>query len=63
VQELLSKSGPLIQGRQGLVRNPLLMVRSDIETTLSDLGKQLGLTPGAWLRADIRHEKPGVLRI
>ncbi|MEX1253323.1 MAG: phage terminase small subunit P27 family [Dehalococcoidia bacterium] len=59
VQALLTKSGPLVRGRQGtFVRNPLLMVRSDVEATLSDLGKQLGLTPGARLRADITHEKP-----
>ena len=59
LQELLAKSGKLIRGQKGnLVRNPLLLIRSDVEATLSDLGKQLGLTPGARLRADIRHERP-----
>jgi P27 family predicted phage terminase small subunit len=59
LQDLLSKSGKLIRGQKGnLVRNPLLLIRSDVETTLSDLGRQLGLSPGARLRADIRHERP-----
>lgn len=59
LQELLSKSGKLIRGQKGnLVRNPLLLVRKDVEATLSDLGRQLGLSPGARLRADIAHERP-----
>ncbi|MGB2694771.1 MAG: phage terminase small subunit P27 family [Dehalococcoidia bacterium] len=59
LEELIRRSGKLIKGQKGnLVRNPLLLVRSDVEATLSDLGKQLGLTPAARLRADIRHERP-----
>jgi hypothetical protein len=34
------------------------MVRNDLEATLSDLGKQLGLSPGARLRAGIAHQAP-----
>jgi hypothetical protein len=34
------------------------MVRNDLEATLSDLGKQLGLSPGARLRAGIAHQVP-----
>jgi P27 family predicted phage terminase small subunit len=56
---LLQKSGKLIRGQKGnLVRNPLLIVRNDIEAVLSDLGKQLGLSPGARIRAGIVHEQP-----
>ena len=59
LQDLIQKSGKLIKGQKGnLVRNPLLLARSDVEATLSDLGKQLGLSPGARLRQDIRHERP-----
>ncbi|MEX2225367.1 MAG: phage terminase small subunit P27 family [Dehalococcoidia bacterium] len=59
VQEMLRKSGKLIKGQKGnAVRNPLLMVRNDLEATLSDLGKQLGLSPGARLRAGIAHQVP-----
>jgi P27 family predicted phage terminase small subunit len=58
-EALLQKSGKLIRGQKGnFVRNPLLMVRSDMEATLSDLGKQLGLSPGARLRAGVIHERP-----
>jgi len=58
LEGLLRKSGKLIRGQKGnLVRNPLLLIRSDVETTLSDLGKQLGLSPVARLRADITHER------
>jgi P27 family predicted phage terminase small subunit len=56
---LLRKSGKLIRGQKGnLVRNPLLLVRSDVEAILSDLGKQLGLSPGARLRAGVVHDRP-----
>lgn len=59
LERLLQKSGKLIRGQKGnLVRNPLLLVRSDVEATLSDLGKQLGLTPASRLRAGIKHERP-----
>ncbi len=57
IDEKLRASGPLIRGRRdGLVRNPLWLLRSDVEATLSDLGKQLGLTPAARLRAGVEHE-------
>ena len=49
----------LIKGRgESVVRNPLWMMRSDIENTLEALGKQLGLTPAARLRAGVKHEMP-----
>ena len=51
----------LIKGRgESVVRNPLWMMRSDIENTLEALGKQLGLTPAARLRAGVKHEMPDV---
>ena len=51
--------GLLVQGaRDGMVRNPLWMMRSDVEATLEALGKQLGLTPAARLRAGVKHEEP-----
>ncbi len=52
----LNKTGRLIKRREGYVRNPLWMMRSDAEATLSDLSKQLGLTPNARLRAGVSHE-------
>jgi P27 family predicted phage terminase small subunit len=59
LQGLLRQSGKLLKGRQGtLVRNPLWFLKQDAEQTLSDLGKQLGLTPVARLRAGIVHERP-----
>jgi P27 family predicted phage terminase small subunit len=59
LDENLQATGLLVQGRHsGLVRNPLWLMRSDIEATLSDLGKQLGLTPAARLRAGVTHEQP-----
>lgn len=55
----LQATGLLVNGRHsGLVRNPLWLMRSDIEKTLSDLGKQLGLTPSARLRQGVEHEQP-----
>ena len=42
----------------GLVRNPLWMMRQDVENTLGALEKQLGLTPAARLRAGVKHEEP-----
>ena len=56
---LLQRSGKLIKGQKGnLVRNPLLIVRSDLDAILSDLGKQLGLSPGARLHAGVVHQRP-----
>lgn len=46
INNQLQKTGRLIKGRRdGLVRNPLWTLRSDAEAVLSDLAKQLGLTP------------------
>lgn len=59
IDEKLRATGLLVQGRHsGLVRNPLWMMRSDVEATLSDLGKQLGLTPAARSRAGVDHRPP-----
>ena len=59
IDEKLRATGLLVKGRRdGLVRNPLWMMRSDIENTLRELGKQLGLTPAARLRAGVKHEVP-----
>jgi P27 family predicted phage terminase small subunit len=59
IDEKLQATGLLVNGRRnGLVRNPLWLLRHDIETVLSDLGKQLGLTPVARQRAGVVHELP-----
>jgi len=59
LQSLLQQSGKLLKGRQGtLVRNPLWFMRNDAEQTVAELGRQLGLTPVARLRAGIIHELP-----
>ena len=61
LDEKLQDTGLLVKGRRdGLVRNPLWMMRSDIESTLEALGKQLGLTPAARLRAGVKHEMPAI---
>ena len=62
LDEKLLATGLLVKGARagGLVRNPLWMMRSDIEATLRELGKQLGLTPAARLRAGVKHEEPEV---
>ena len=53
----LQATGLLVKGRlDGLVSNPLFLMRSEVEATLSDLGKQLGLTPSARLRQGVEHE-------
>lgn len=56
--EKLAQTGVLARRREGVVRNPLWMIRADAEATLSDLGKQLGLTPNARIRAGVVHEFP-----
>lgn len=59
LDEKLQANGMIVKGRRdSLVRNPLWMMRSDIEVTLEALGKQLGLTPAARLRAGVKHEEP-----
>ncbi len=61
LDEKLRATGMLVKGRgDGLVRNPLSMMRSDIEATLRELGKQLGLTPASRLRAGVKHEVPDI---
>ncbi len=60
LDEDLKATGMLVAGRieRTLVRNPLWLMRRDAEATLIDLGKQLGLTPQARLRAGVKHEQP-----
>ena len=60
LDEKLLATGLLVKGRHvgSLVRNPLWMMRSDIEATLRELGKQLGLTPAARIRVGVKHEVP-----
>ena len=61
LDEKIREIGFLVKGDRGLLkRNPLAMMRSDIETTIEALGKQLGLTPAARLRAGVKHEEQGV---
>ncbi len=55
--KILGQSGSLIRGtKDQLVRNPLWLVRNDLEKTLSDLGAKLGLAPGPRRRMDVEHE-------
>ncbi len=55
----LQATSKLIRGARGnLVRNPLWIMRSDIESTLSDLGRQLGLSPAS--RRSIPAQEGGV---
>jgi P27 family predicted phage terminase small subunit len=58
LDEQLQKSGRIVRGQKGLVRNPLWLLRRDAEETLIELGRQLGLTPIARLRAGVVHERP-----
>ena len=59
LEGMLQKSGKLIRGQKGnLVRNPLWLMRRDAEQMVTDLARQLGLTPMARLRAGVRHERP-----
>jgi P27 family predicted phage terminase small subunit len=59
LEGLLQKSGRLVRGQKGnLVRNPVSLLRRDAEETLIELGRQLGLTPMARLRAGVVHERP-----
>jgi P27 family predicted phage terminase small subunit len=56
---LLQQSGKLLKGPRGhLVRNPLWFMKQDAEQTTTELGRQLGLTPAARLRAGIVHQLP-----
>lgn len=59
LNEHLQATGKLVKGRRdALVRNPLWIMRSDIETTLGELGRQLTLSPAARLRVGVVHEQP-----
>jgi phage terminase small subunit len=55
----LQQSSKLIRGQKGnLVRNPVWLLRRDAEETLMELGRQLGLSPMARLRAGVVHDRP-----
>ncbi len=57
LDRLLAQSGRFARGQKGnLVRSPAWLMRRDAEQTLADLGRQLGLTPVARLRAGMTHE-------
>ncbi len=59
LESMLGKSGKLIRGQKGnLVRNPLWLMKRDAEQTVTELSRQLGLTPIARLRSGIAHERP-----
>jgi len=59
LSDLLTRSGKLIRGQKGnLIRNPLWFLKQDAEQTVTDLARQLGLTPVSRLRAGIEHEMP-----
>jgi P27 family predicted phage terminase small subunit len=58
LQALVQQSGKLLKGPRGhLVRNPLWFQLQDAGATVTELGKQLGPTPVARLRAGIAHER------
>ena len=62
VQGVLTEQAAVIvvekaSGGSAQVRNPLWMVRNDLEQTLSDLQKALMLTPNSRLRAGLKHEE------
>jgi P27 family predicted phage terminase small subunit len=59
LQRLIQQSGKVLKGARGhLVRNPLWFQLQDAGATLSELGRQLGLSPVARIRAGIAHEAP-----
>lgn len=56
---LVEQSSKLIRGQKGnLVRNPAWLLRRDAEDTVTELGRQLGLSPMARLRSGIEHKRP-----
>lgn len=56
---LIQQSGKLLKGAKGnLVRNPLWLMKWDAEQTVTELGRQIGLTPVSRLRAGVAHERP-----
>jgi len=56
----LARTGRLMKGREEgtFVRNPLWLLRRDAESTVTELGRQLGLTPDARVRAGVKHQVP-----
>jgi P27 family predicted phage terminase small subunit len=59
IQRLIQQSGKLLKGARGnLVRNPLWFQLQDAGATVTELGRHLGLTPVARLRAGITLEAP-----
>ena len=59
LEGMLQLSGKLIKGQKGNpVRNPLWLMKRDAEQIVTDLARQLGLSPVARLRAGVRHEVP-----
>jgi P27 family predicted phage terminase small subunit len=59
LDELLQRSGKLTAGRGGnLVRNPVWLMRRDADATVTELARQLFLTPSARLRGGITLERP-----
>ncbi len=59
LEGMLRVSGKLIKGQQGnVVRNPLWLMKRDAEQIVTDLARQLGLSPTSRLRAGIKHELP-----
>lgn len=59
LEGMLQKSGILIGGQKNnLVRNPIWLLRRDADESVTELARQLGLSPTARLRAGIVHERP-----
>lgn len=59
LDEQLKATSKVIRGSKGqLIRNPLWIMRKEAEETLSDLGRQLGLSPNARIRVGVVHEQP-----
>jgi P27 family predicted phage terminase small subunit len=59
LEGLLQKSGKLIRCQKGnLVRNPIWLLRRDADETVTELARQLGLSPTARLRAGVVHQRP-----
>ena len=59
LQGLIQQSGKVLKGARGhLVRNPLWFQLQDAGSTVTELGRQLGLSPVARIRAGVAHELP-----
>jgi P27 family predicted phage terminase small subunit len=56
LDELLKRSGRVVQGQKGnLVRSPLWLLRRDAEASLNELARELTLSPAARLRIGFEH--------